>query len=115
MPACTTPEGLAGLIVPSGHGNSAGIVGALFLAHKALGSSEAAATPRAGATVSSAARNADSVPGSGARKGQLPKTEGSGCQVAAAPGFFRAHGAGFSVGVAAGLALAFFAKARACA
>jgi hypothetical protein len=38
-------QGIAALIVPSKHGNSAGIVGALFLGSKALGDSKQQAVP----------------------------------------------------------------------
>mmetsp|Transcript_70773 Transcript_70773/g.133237 ORF Transcript_70773/g.133237 Transcript_70773/m.133237 type:complete len:357 (+) Transcript_70773:107-1177(+) len=60
VPGVTTAEGIANLIVPSKHGNKAGIVGALYLAQKGLDlpsriapCPEAAATPAATTFLSS--------------------------------------------------------------
>ena len=82
---------MAGLLVKSEHGNSAGIVGALFLAQKALG--EAQDGPAAVATSASASAL-------------------TSCPFTKACDWCKGPGAVFALGIATGLAVAVLASKR---
>ena len=86
VPAVMTADGIAKLIVPSAHGNSAGIVGALFLAKKARDDAAAAAPTKASAPTASVSA--------------AESSGGLGATFASGP---------FALGLVAGLAVAFLA------